>query len=86
MCAGTEVVIAGLWCVRVLICAETEIMAGSAQVSVAEDNDLVNVQIVSNKAENTSLLFTNVEWNVKLELSRCEWWLDLVGITTCFCS
>lgn len=48
-------------------------MAGSVQVSVAEDNDLVNVQIVSNKAENTSLLFTNVEWNVKLELSRCEW-------------
>lgn len=60
-------------------------MAGSAQVSVAEDNDLVNVQIVSNKAENTSLLFTSVEWNVKLELSRCEWWLDLVGIPTCFC-
>lgn len=28
-----------------LMCAETEVIAGSVQVSVAEDNDLVNVQI-----------------------------------------
>lgn len=54
------------------MCAGREVVIAVLQpVSVAEDNDLVNIQIgFPTKAESASLLFIGVAWNVKLEFSR----------------